>query len=60
MVCLLQLLLTHVDVLGSLLLLLQLPDVVDGRFQDGAFVPAHLADVIVISVYMYCSGREER
>lgn len=39
---LLQLLLPHLDVLGSVLLLLQLPDVVDRGLEDRAFVPAHL------------------
>lgn len=43
---LLQLFLPHLDILCSVLLLLQLPDVVDGSFQDGAFVPAHLTAVI--------------
>lgn len=40
---LLQLLLPHLNVLGSVLLLLKLPDVVDRGLQDGAFVQAHLA-----------------
>lgn len=42
MVGLLELFLPHLDVLGSVLLLLQLPDVVDRRLQNGAFVPTHL------------------
>lgn len=40
----LQLLLPVLQLLGPLLLPLQLPDVVDGRLQDGAFVPAHVPE----------------
>lgn len=43
MVRLLKLFLAHLNVLGSVLLLLQLPDVVNRCLQNGAFVPAHLA-----------------
>lgn len=38
----LQLLLPVLQLLGPLLLPLQLPDVVHGGLQDGAFVPAHV------------------
>lgn len=38
----LQLLLAVLQLLGPLLLPLELPNVVDGRLQDGAFVPAHV------------------
>lgn len=41
---LLQLLLPVLQLLGPLLLPLQLPDVVDGCLQDGAFVPAHVPE----------------
>lgn len=40
----LQLLLAVLQLLGPLLLPLQLPDVIDGRLQDGAFVPAHVPE----------------
>lgn len=40
----LQLLLAVLQLLGPLLLPLQLPDVVDRRLQDGAFVPAHVPE----------------
>lgn len=40
----LQLLLPVLQLLGPLLLPLQLPDVVDRRLQDGAFVPAHVPE----------------
>lgn len=40
----LQLLLAVLQLLGPLLLSLQLPDVVDRRLQDGAFVPAHVPE----------------
>lgn len=38
----LQLLLPVLQLLGPLLLPLQLPDVVHGGLQDGAFIPAHV------------------
>ena len=42
MISVLQLFLTHLHLLGSLLLLLQLPNVVHRGLEDGALVPTHL------------------
>lgn len=50
MVRLLQLLLPHLSILGTLLILLQFPDVVYRSLENGAFIPAHLSVIVAMSV----------